>query len=259
MPADPVRLVLLGASNLTMGLPTVVDLARRELLGGPVEVLAAAGHGRSYGMTSRVLHRGLPSILDCRLWRELAARPARPARVLVTDVGNDLVYGASPETAAGWVEACLERLAGVTERLAVTLLPEEALAELPRWRFRLVRALLFPARSLGLEEGRRSAADLNRRLRRLAERFGGTAVMPCRSWYGFDAIHLRRAARRTAWRTILGAWDGRGEAGGEPAAGPGRRAPRLRQGFERCTLFGIEHRRAQPCSKLADGSTLSLF
>jgi hypothetical protein len=43
-----VRVVALGASNLTRGFQTIVSTAR--LVWGPdVEVLAALGHGRSYG------------------------------------------------------------------------------------------------------------------------------------------------------------------------------------------------------------------
>ena len=46
----------------------------------PLEIFAADGHGRSYGMASRVLGRELPGILECRLWETLASRPAAPPR-----------------------------------------------------------------------------------------------------------------------------------------------------------------------------------
>src|SRR5437016_5976799 len=107
-PMQPLlRAVLLGASNLKMGLPRVV----RRLLaaaGGPVDVLAACGHGRSYIQWSRIFlgARGLPGIVECGLWKSLAGRPPLPTVALVMDVGNDLLYGlATAEIAAGFA-AC---------------------------------------------------------------------------------------------------------------------------------------------------------
>ena len=53
----------------------------------------AAGHGRGYGVNTRLAWRRLPAILTSGLWRALdRERVARPA-ALVTDVGNELLYG----------------------------------------------------------------------------------------------------------------------------------------------------------------------
>ena len=73
------RVVLLGASNLTRGISTVVGTARR-LLGPMPHVFVAYGHGRSYGVRSRVLIRGLPGILNCGLWPAPSANPGCPSR-----------------------------------------------------------------------------------------------------------------------------------------------------------------------------------
>jgi hypothetical protein len=73
-------------------------------------VLAALGLGRSYGARSRVLLRGLPGILQSGLWRQLESLPPAPTRALVTDVGNDILYGSSPEQILEWVEESVARL-----------------------------------------------------------------------------------------------------------------------------------------------------
>jgi hypothetical protein len=89
------RVVALGASNLTRGFHEVVS-ASRAAWGPDVQILAALGHGRSYGARSRLLTRRLPGILDSGLWPALEAMPAVPTRALVTDVGNDILYGYPP-------------------------------------------------------------------------------------------------------------------------------------------------------------------
>ena len=79
-PRPTQRIILLGASNLTRGLSIVIETARllfatrdrpEQTSRGPLGVFAALGHGRAYGLPSRVLVRSLPSILDCGLWRAI--------------------------------------------------------------------------------------------------------------------------------------------------------------------------------------------
>ena len=93
-------MVALGASNLTRGLQTVVSTARTAW-GPDVQVVAALGHGRSYGATSAFLVRRLPGILRSGLWAELESAPAVPTKALVTDVGNDILYGFGVEQNPG--------------------------------------------------------------------------------------------------------------------------------------------------------------
>ena len=116
------RVVALGASNLTRGFQTVVSTARAAW-GPGVEVLAALGHGRSYGARSQLVFRTLPGILDSGLWPELESRSPAATRALVTDVGNDILYGFSAERTLAWVEEALRRLSRVTHDIVVTDLP----------------------------------------------------------------------------------------------------------------------------------------
>jgi hypothetical protein len=96
------RIVLLGASNLTRGISTVVESAQ-QIWGGPLDVCCALGHGRSYGWTSNFLGRSLPGIVGCGLWPALESRPKLPTAALITDIGNDLMYGAPVQQVLLWV------------------------------------------------------------------------------------------------------------------------------------------------------------
>src|SRR5690606_17242178 len=72
------RVVMLGASNLTRGVSTVLATAQAYWGANPVDALFALGHGRSYGITTNVLGRILSSIRDCGLWKALDDRPSAP-------------------------------------------------------------------------------------------------------------------------------------------------------------------------------------
>src|SRR6476661_7900132 len=116
------RVVALGASNLTRGFHAVVSAARNAW-GPDLEILAALGHGRSYGVQSRVLARSLPGILESGLWRDLESRSPRATTGLVTDVGNDIFYGFSAEQVLAWVAEAIARLRRFTADITVTDLP----------------------------------------------------------------------------------------------------------------------------------------
>ncbi len=250
--------MLLGASNLSLGFREVLAAASRQLGGGPFETHVAAGLGRSYGRWSMVLGRGLPGIVDCGLWRAVSRPAAGPTYLLLSDIGNDIAYGASPETISGWVATCLDRLAESEPRAALVLPPTASVAALRRWQFLAVRTLLFPGRRISLDAARAATEELADRLRRLAGERGVPVAEPRRRWYGFDAIHVRRRVRREVWREVLAGWGPPPVATSEPPRAP-RLPARASSAAERRTLLGVELARAQPRRRLADGTTLAFY
>ncbi len=252
------RVVLLGASNLTLGLSTVLRTARSTLGPGPMQVFVAAGHGRSYGQWSRVLFRGLPGILQCGLWAAAAKATGAGMYALVTDIGNDLAYGTSPGDLARWVGVCLDRLGEIGANTALTLLPAPSLSRLPPWQYHLFKALLYPGRGLPFVALQDRVAEVNERLMDLASRRRVTLVEPKARWYGADAIHIRRSQRAAAWAEILSGWERPSDQAPAPPPASSRLACRgLRP--ERRTLFGIRLRRPQPSGVFPDGTVVSLF
>ena len=250
-PSPTQRAVLLGASNLRASLPLVVNLLRRRA-GGPVEVLAACGHGRSYGAWSRFLGiRHLPGIAGCGLWQALEDRPAPSTLALLTDAGNDLVYGAEVPEIARWIEICLDRLARRRAQVVLTLLPLARLERLSPWEVRVAVSLLFPGRRAPWPALLERARELDERLRRMGREHGARLVEPEASWYGIDPIHLRRSRRREVWERLTGA------AGSPAADGRQVRLPLL--GAETLRLAGRTLRTPQPAAHLADGTTVALY
>jgi len=251
----PFRVVALGASNLTRGLHTVVSAAR-DAWGPGVEVVAALGHGRSYGATSRVAVRTLPGILECGLWRALESRPEAPTRALVTDVGNDILYGYSVEQTLGWVEEAVRRLRAHTNDIVLTDLPLTSIRRLPPWKYALLRTILFPSSRLPLADVRGRAERVQAGLLELGTEHG-LRVRPLRpEWYGFDPIHIRPPLWRAAWAQILGL----------PPAGDGSARRGTLEGLrlyamppERQWLFGRLRETPQAGRRLPAGGRVWLF
>lgn len=209
-PPEPRPVVILGASNVTFALPVIWNLLTS--LSQPVRLVIAAGHGRSFGLPNTVLGRTLPSILSCDLWSQLqtlttewkeATEREEQSTALITDVGNDLLYGATPETISGWVDRCVRRLMECGYRPTLTGLPLESLRQLGPRRFQFFRRLLFPGSALRYENALPLAQEMQDRLRELTSEAGLTFLPVAAHWYGFDPIHIRRAKRRSAWGTLL--------------------------------------------------------
>ena len=204
------RVILLGASNVTIGLPIVVQNLR-DRLQGQLDVYTALGHGRSFGEWSRVLARSLPGILGCEMWEALerAARPTESTLVLVTDVGNDLVYGSPISKIAEWVEICLKRLIQIGPcDIVITSLPMGSLERLSPWRYHLMRTILFPGKGSAWPEMWKRALELNAKLRTISDEFHAHWFDVPGTWYGFDPIHIQRGHRNEAWQQILSGWPG---------------------------------------------------
>ncbi len=254
MPAEIARVVALGASNLTRGLQAVVATSRAAW-GPGVEVMAALGHGRSYGAPSRLLARRLPGILESGLWRQLESAPRIPTRALVTDVGNDILYGFSARQTLAWVDEAVARLLRFTDDVVLTNLPLGSIRGLSRARFLAFRSILVPSCRLSLEQVVERAEQVHAGLAEISAA-RGIELFPLKpSWYGLDPIHIRRAFWRQAWQEILG----------RPSLVDGEARSRLEalrlylMRPEREWLFGIERRTQQSGAALESGARLRLY
>lgn len=256
---EPVaRVVILGASNVTRSVSTLVETLG-IVLGGPLEIMFALGHGRSYGIDSRVLGRQLPGITNCGLWDALAVAPPRPTYALITDIGNDILYEAPTSLIGDWVRLCLERLAAVESRTIVTALPLANLETLSASRFRLFRTVIFPRSRLQLDDVATAAANLDQLVARSVSEHNATRVVPRREWYGLDPIHVKMRDWATSWQEILSIWASE-EKKLLPARGSLKRWLYLRRlRPETWRMWGISRHCAQPCGRLRDGSTIALY
>jgi hypothetical protein len=200
---DIARVIAIGASNLTRGFQTVVSTARTAW-GPDIDIVAALGHGRSYGATSAFLVRRLPGILQSGLWTLLESTPVVPTRALVTDVGNDILYGFAGEQILEWVDEAVTRLARVSADVVLSGLPMDSIRRLSPAGFRIARSVLVPSSRLSHGDVVATAEHVHAGLERMARDRSLRFVALRSSWYGLDPIHIRPSLWQPAWQEILG-------------------------------------------------------
>jgi hypothetical protein len=221
--------------------------------------MAAIGHGRSFGQDSSVLGRKISGIFPCALWQDLRERSALSTTALVTDVGNDLLYGNSPARIVEWVAACVAELQQANARVVITQLPLASLERLGERRFQFFRRLLFPSSRLTLSAALALSAETNERLAELGKNQNTSVIPVSGAWYGFDPIHVRRGARREAWSEILSHLEPGGRGKSARRLSVLERAYLMTLPRKQQSWFGVQRRAQQPGGRLRDGTTLSLY
>jgi len=268
------RIVLLGASNLTLSLRMIIQLLQ-QYCGGPSEVLAAAGHGRSYGQNSRVLVRDLPGIVQCGLWRQLHSVKAEDAPrtyALLTDVGNDIPYEVDPEKILKWVTWCVDQLQMQDARIVMTNLPMASIEVMSDMKFNMLRPVMFPSCRLSRNDVVVRARTVHQGLIDLAERKQLVIRDLDPDLMGWDGIHVAYWKRLAFYRQLLKQFvlfeesDAHTDAGfGHKVTTPLTRRDRSllpwqrRPRFAVRRIFGKIDRQVQPSGFFKDQTAVSLY
>lgn len=206
----PTRAVLLGASNLTLAWPRIMRLLQTRFA-GPLDVFTAQGLGRSYVCNrSSFGVRQLPGILFSELWKALPAADQQPAATvgLLTDFGNDLLFGRRPEEIVQGAETVVQRLREQFPEihLVVARPPLQPVQKLGASRYLISRTLLFPSCRLTLHDIKTMTQELDAGLCQLAQNHQLPLFQPQPEWYGIDPIHLRYRFQETAFGQMMKLW-----------------------------------------------------
>jgi hypothetical protein len=253
------RFILLGASNLTLSLRLVIHLMQQRF-GATSEILAAVGHGRAYGIFSEAVWRGLPGIAECGLWRQLRETESRPAYALLTDIGNDILYGLLPEQVLQSVEACVERLQQQSAQIVVTNLPRASTERLSERHFLFFRNLFYPSCQLPRNETVSRAWAVHDGLVAMAARRKFVLHEQKPEWFGLDGIHVNYWQREAYYRDIVQQFaDSVEKLESQESHRDFFLIWQQRPEFAFKTLFGRAIYRPQPSGLLTDGSRVCKY
>lgn len=252
------RVVLMGASNLSIMFPTIVE-SLRAMHAHPIELHVAKGFGRSYGLHSKFFGKKFPGILSSGLWPALNRARPLPTVAIIADVGNDLAYEAPVEKIVEWVERALDRLATHDAKAVLNNVPIESLRRVGWARYHTLREVLFPNCKLSHGEMLRRAETLSERLAEVAASREIPTFSGESAWYGLDPIHPRMKSAGEIWSRLIGAISAAQSPAtlAQPSFSRTLRYRRLRP--LECAHFGLKRRAEQPSLRAADGTTISIY
>ena len=209
-PETPVLLVLLGASNLSRGCFAFARHMKTCLHSRPVEVLIASGPGRAYYAPGGLLNVVYPPIYSSNIFEVARNKSESGYQVvaLVTDIGNDIMYGVSAEKVIETVQQIFAGLQSMNAEIFYTTLPVAfEKGDHPVW-FCILRSLLFPRSTVAYDEATAGVIEVNRFLKESASR-QGRLIPDMDRYLGYDEIHYGWLRAHNAWshvaEVVLGA------------------------------------------------------
>ncbi|QDT63777.1 hypothetical protein V22_10020 [Calycomorphotria hydatis] len=198
--------------------------ASRELfriLPPPVDLYVVAGHGRSLKHWTSIGYRSLPGVLECGLWDALDSAPPVEGRSagLITDIGNDLLYGHSADDLMRWLTEVVTRTRPHVDELVLTHMPTFSFDRLTPLAYQTFSRFFMPnVKPRPYEKMRSDLTYVSEAIDELAASVGAVTVKPEPEWYGVDPIHLRLTKKREAWRAYVESF-ATGEEVGEERSG----------------------------------------
>jgi len=147
----PTLFVLMGASNLARGYDGIADCLRNVLGPQTVEILAAMGPGRGYCAEGGILNaRYAPILRSGILEAAEGLKTARGCRVLalITDIGNDIMYGVSAEEIIASLDCIFKKLRAMQAEVLVTSIHVDLEHDVGEDLFNLLARIFYPKSSL---------------------------------------------------------------------------------------------------------------
>ncbi len=199
----PVLLILLGASNLARGCFALGRHIQACLHPRPVEVMIATGPGRGYCVPGGLLTVVYPPIQSSRIFEAAREKFASGYRViaLVTDIGNDIMYGVSPEALTETLHQIFTRLQSMRAEVFYTPIPQIFETGIHPALFHVLRTVLFPGSRVSYDQTQRAVGRVNRFLQDAATNH--LRLVPDMDRFtGMDEIHYSVFHAAHAWTYI---------------------------------------------------------
>ncbi|MDH3256058.1 MAG: hypothetical protein OEM27_00400 [Nitrospinota bacterium] len=202
-PESPVLLVLLGASNLSRGCFAFARHMKVCLYPRKVDVLIASGPGRAYCASGGLLNVVYPPIDSSDIFEMARNKSESGFQVvaLVTDIGNDIMYGVPTEKLIETLQQVFSRLQSMKAEIFYTTLPfafEKGVH--PVW-FYILRSVLLPFSRVSYDEAVMGITQVNQFLRESAGQ-QGHLISDMDRYLGFDEIHYGWLRAHSAWSHV---------------------------------------------------------
>lgn len=201
--ASNVSFILLGASNLARGHIGFSKFLQQALPNSQVDFFYALGPGRCYCAWGGVMGKSYSPIRNSGIFNAVKDKsPAACRRIaLVSDIGNDILYGIKTEEVIAELERTFDRLRDLGADLFVNPIPSIFEVELNRNYYFILRTIFYPTSRVSYESTLAAVKEINRFLKSSAKnRF--TLISKLESYAGWDRIHYSIFKMHLAWTKI---------------------------------------------------------
>ncbi len=202
-PLNPVLFIFLGASNLARSYYGLKSCLIRYLFPRPASFVHALGPGRGYISKGGRFNAVYPPILNCGIFQEVRDRstPNQQVVALITDIGNDIMYGVPTAEILEGLRSIIGMLREVRASIFITSIPVDLVNDINEFYFRALRSIFFPNSPVEYHQASESIRVINKFI--LDSSNENLKVIDGLEQYcGIDKIHYSLLKSRPAWSHI---------------------------------------------------------
>jgi hypothetical protein len=202
----PASIILLGASNLARGYYSLTRCIKNNLGSRPVSFFNALGPGRAYCAFGGVMNVAYPPIGSSPVFSSAKGQAHEASRkiALLTDLGNDIMYGVPVEKIVAEIRRIIRQLETMDADTLITPVPATLISQLTPARFRILKAVFFPRSAVDRLEAIAAIKKINQAIDAgLGDRV--TVIRGLENFMGWDKIHYGHFNFAEVWSRIAGA------------------------------------------------------
>ena len=202
-PSSHTLFLFMGASNLARGYSMFTRHISSCLGKNKTEFLNALGPGRGFCARGGMFNFTYPPIQDCRILEVAEKKSCDTLAVLITDIGNDLMYGVSADTLIESLDGLIDRALQLDAEIFLTSIHVNLKKDVSQTMFFILKSLFYPGSSITYEETDLFIRKVNGYLEEKAgqnERVHLISGME--SFAGIDKIHYSLLKTHSAWGKV---------------------------------------------------------
>ena len=200
---NPVLFIFLGASNLARSLDGLKICIKRCMLPRAASFLHAIGPGRGYVSRGGILNAVYSPILDSGIFEEVRRKRIKNQQVvaLITDIGNDIMYDASPDKIIGGLQYLYNLLDAFETNIFITSIPVDLKNDISELCFHILRKVYFPNSPVTYSQASNNIKIINQFILQSSNQ-RISVINDMKPFYGIDKIHYSIQKSQLAWSHI---------------------------------------------------------
>ena len=204
-PDPPIVFLLMGASNLARGYSMLTHHLSECLEKNKTEFLNALGPGRGFCARGGIFNITYSPIQDCQIIEsgEKKSKEALRTVVLITDIGNDLLYGVSADTLIASLDIMIDEILKWDADIFLTSIHVNLKKDVSPTIFLVLRSLLYPSSKVNYEEMDLSIFKVNDYLEEKVRKNETIHLITgLEAFAGLDKIHYSLFKTHAAWSAV---------------------------------------------------------
>ena len=193
----------MGASNLARGYSLLTRHISSCFGKNKTEFLNALGPGRGFCARGGMFNFTYPPIQDCRILEVAKKKSCDTRVVLITDIGNDLMYGVLADTLIESLDGLIGRALQWDAEIFLTSIHVNLKKDVSPTMFFILKSFFYPGSSITYEEADLFIIKVNGYLEEKARQNERVYLISgMTSFIGMDKIHYSFLKTHLAWEKI---------------------------------------------------------